>query len=85
MLAQRGALRLKQRTDEERVLVELHCAHAALVIARRNFQRPPLQPIRVQRIEAIVAAILFLRRIAAVDGSQTLAGLENQPTAHIDQ
>src|SRR5262245_41811055 len=85
LLAQRGALGLEQRADEERVVVELHGTHAALVVARRDLERSTLQPTRVARIEPVVAVVLLVRGVAPVDGSQPRAGLELETAAHLDE
>ena len=67
------------------MIPELDGAHAALGAARRDRKRAALQPFRVARIEAVVAVIFLVGRIAAVDGSQPRAALEAQPCADFDQ
>jgi hypothetical protein len=73
---QRGALGLKERTDEKRMRRQLAGAHLSRLIKAGETPTGGLEAAAPLRIGSVVAAVAFCGRPSAEDGVQPAAGNE---------
>src|SRR6185312_2977876 len=82
---ERGALRLKQRRDEERMIGELDAPCGAVIIDAAHAQTGVREATSLLHVEPVVAVVLLDGRVTPIDGVEPRAAGEVHASVHVDE